>query len=194
MRPSSKEKIERKFVEPEQRQGRAGSRKKENSVRAATPEAVRASAKRRFVAAGKETTRGRRSKIPGRAATTTLNTAARTIGKTLDVASDAFASLFAPTLDAAADTRRRARQRKARGRSRGRDRLHPLHRRAGAAAAAGTGPGGCATATARYTRTRTLRAAKLGNLAAMTKVPGNMGRSFVCLEYSGNNSGGLHRH
>ena len=92
-----KETIERKFAEPEQRQGRAGSRKKESTLRTRMPEPVRASAKRRFAAAGKETTRDRKSKIPGRAATTTLNTAARTIGKTLDVASDAFASLFAPT-------------------------------------------------------------------------------------------------
>ncbi len=92
-----KEKVDRKFVEPEQRQAQAGSRKKESTLRTPMPEPARVSAKRRFVAAGKVTTRGRRSKIPGRAATATLNTAARTIGKTLDAASDAFASLFAPT-------------------------------------------------------------------------------------------------
>jgi len=92
-----KERADPKFAEPERRQERAGGRKKESTLRTPAPEPVQASAKRRFVAAGKELTRGGKSKVSGRAAATTLNATARTIGKTLDVASDAFASLFAPT-------------------------------------------------------------------------------------------------
>jgi len=95
----AQEKTERKFVEPEQRQTRAGSRKKENATQALRPEPVRTSEKRRFVEAKEATTARKRGKsLAGRPAKASIHIAASAIGKTLDVAADAFASLFAPTL------------------------------------------------------------------------------------------------
>lgn len=95
-----KEKAERKFVEPDQRKERAGSREKEITREAPRPEPARASLKEQFREEGVKAAGTKRRGRPsaGRVARTAIDMAARTIGKTLDVAADAFASFVAPTL------------------------------------------------------------------------------------------------
>jgi hypothetical protein len=98
-----KEKTARNFVEPGPERAGVGSRKEEWFVRPAAPEPARAPQIVRIETGRKDAKKKGRGFAPrmgkeARAAISVSYAAGRTVAKTLDAASDAFASLFAPTL------------------------------------------------------------------------------------------------